>query len=168
MASKAKKFNVKFGFEMHPGDSIYNPEMLLLLRERVGMEEIACNLDPSHLFWQGIDPIVAVKRLNKVIVHVHAKDCRVDNSVVDFRGILDWKHYSDVVNRAWTFRTVGYGHGKKFWNDFFSMLRTVNYDGVISIEHEDPIMSPVEGLTKAVKFLKDTVIFSPAGEMWWA
>jgi sugar phosphate isomerase/epimerase len=168
MAEKAKKHNVKFGFEMHPGDSVYNPETLLLLREKVGMDEISCNLDPSHLFWQGIDPIIAVRRLGDMIVHVHAKDCRVDNSVVEFRGCLDWKHYSDILNRAWTFRTVGYGHSLDFWNDFFSILRSVKYDGVISIEHEDPLMSPAEGLNKAINFLKGTVLFESAGDIWWA
>ncbi len=168
MAKKARKFKVKFGFEMHPGDSIYNPEALLLLREKVGMEEISCNLDPSHLFWQGIDPIVAIRRLGSAIVHVHAKDCRVDKSVVEFRGVLDWKHYSDILNRAWTFRTVGYGHSLEFWNDFFSMLRAVKYDGVISIEHEDPLMSPDEGLGKAIEFLRGTILSESVGEMWWA
>jgi sugar phosphate isomerase/epimerase len=168
MSKKANKLKVKFGFEIHPGDSVYNPEMLLMLREKIGLQEISCNFDPSHLFWQGIDPIIAIKYLGKAIIHVHAKDTRIDKSVVEYTGVLDWKHYSNVLNRAWTFRTVGYGHGEKFWKDFFSMLRTIRYDGVISIEHEDPIMSPEEGLNKAVSFLKEAMLFKSAGEMWWA
>ncbi len=167
-AAKAKKLNLKLAFEMHPGDAVYNPEMLLMLRERVGMEEIACNLDPSHLFWQGIDPTVAIRRLGSAIVHVHAKDCYVEQSVVAYRGVLDWKHYGDLLNRAWTFRTVGYGHDLGTWNAFFSALKAVGYDGVISIEHEDALMSKEEGLRKAVSFLQKSMIFQKPGQMWWA
>lgn len=168
MAKFAKKHQVKFGFEMHPGDMIYNPELLLMLREKVGMEEISCNYDPSHLFWQGIDPIVAIKKLGDAIVHVHAKDTRIDDDVVKYRGVLDWKHYAGILDRAWSFRTVGYGHGLEFWNNFVSMLKSVGYDYVISIEHEDPLMSPDEGLSKAISLLKQVVIFKKSEEMWWA
>lgn len=168
MAKKAKKLSIKFGFEMHPGDSVYNPETLLMLREKIGMEEISCNFDPSHLFWQGVDSIVAIKCLGKAIIHVHAKDTKIEKSVVEYRGILDWKPYSNILDRAWTFRTIGYGHGEKFWKDFFCMLRIIGYDGVISIEHEDPIISPEEGLSKAIRFLKEVIMFEAAAEMWWA
>jgi sugar phosphate isomerase/epimerase len=147
---------------------VYNPETLLLLREKVGMEEISCNLDPSHLFWQGIDASQAVRRLGSAIAHVHAKDCVVYPSVSEWRGVLDWKHYGDLMNRAWNFRTVGYGHDIGVWNSFFSTLKMVGYDGVISIEHEDALMSKEEGLRKAVEFLKKTIIFQKPGEMWWA
>ncbi len=168
MAKKAKKLKVKVAFEMHPGDSVYNPETLLMLREKVGLEEISCNLDPSHLFWQGIDPAVAIRHLGKAIAHVHAKDCYVEPTVASWRGVLDWKHYGDLMNRAWTFRTVGCGHDVATWNNFFAALKMVGYDGVISIEHEDPLMSKEEGLKKAVDFLKRTIIFQTPGEMWWA
>jgi sugar phosphate isomerase/epimerase len=168
MAKKAKKAGVLIGFEMHPGDVVYNPELLLKLREEVGAEEIACNFDPSHLFWQGINPITAIRKLGKAIVHVHAKDSKVDPLVTEWRGVMDWKHYGDMVNRAWTFRTCGYGHGVEFWNAFVSELRLNGYDGVISIEHEDPLMSANEGLTKAVEFLKGVLLYETPGEMWWA
>jgi len=166
MAAKLKSAGVKYGFEMHPGDMIYNPELLLKLREEVG-EQMSCNFDPSHLFWQGIDPILAIKALKDTIIHVHAKDSAVEEHVVKFRGVNDWKHYSDVPKRAWTFRTVGYGHGADFWNDFVSALQMVEYDGVISIEHEDPLMSADEGFTKAVEFLKGALLYEKPGEMWW-
>ncbi|MBA7624054.1 Inosose dehydratase [subsurface metagenome] len=168
MAKLAKNAGVKFGFEMHPGDVVYNTEALLKLREEVGAEEISCNFDPSHLFWQGMNPIVCIKKLGNTIVHVHAKDSKVDRSVVDFRGVNDWKHYGDLAKRAWTFRTVGYGHGVEFWNDFVSALRLVGYDGVISIEHEDPLMSANEGLSKAIEFLNKVLLYEKVGEMWWA
>lgn len=167
MAKRAKDSGVKFGFEMHPGDVIYNPEAMLKLRDAAG-EEISCNFDPSHLFWQGIDPLMVIKMMGNIIVHVHAKDSKVDEGVVKWRGVNDWKHYGDMANRAWTFRTCGYGHDKLWWNSFVSNLRLSGYDGVISIEHEDPLMSANEGLNKAVRFLKDVLLYEDVGEMWWA
>ncbi|MBU4292547.1 MAG: sugar phosphate isomerase/epimerase [Actinobacteria bacterium] len=167
MAKKMKKAKVVVALEMHPGDVVYNTEALLNLREAAG-EEICCNFDPSHLFWQGMNPITSIKCLGNAIVHVHAKDSKVDQAVVDFRGVNDWKHYGEITKRAWTFRTVGYGHGAEFWNEFVSTLRLVGYDGVISIEHEDPLMSANEGLTKAITFLKSVLLYEPVGEMWWA
>jgi sugar phosphate isomerase/epimerase len=158
---------IRFAFEMHPGDVVYCPETLLMLREAVG-ETVGCNLDPSHLFWQGINPVNAIKKLGPAIIHCHAKDSQIDPEVTQWRGCLDWKHYSDVLNRAWTFRTVGYGHGIEFWNDFVSALRLVGFDGAISIEHEDPLMSPSEGMTKAVELLKKTLLFEDVGKMTWA
>jgi sugar phosphate isomerase/epimerase len=167
MAKKMKKAKVVVALEMHPGDAVYNTEALLMLREAAG-EEICCNFDPSHLFWQGMDPIVCIRRLGEAIVHVHAKDSKVDKSVVDFRGVNDWKHYGEIAKRAWTFRTVGYGHGSQFWNEFVSALRLVGYDGVISIEHEDPLMSASEGLAKAISFLKGVLLYESIGKLWWA
>ncbi|MGQ9617004.1 MAG: sugar phosphate isomerase/epimerase family protein [Spirochaetota bacterium] len=167
MAKIAKDNGVKFGFEMHPGDVVYNPEALLKLKDSVG-DEIACNFDPSHLFWQGIDPLVVIKLMGNLIVHVHAKDSKIDEGVVKWRGVNDWKHYGEISKRAWTFRTCGYGHDQLWWNSFVSALRLSGYDGVISIEHEDPLMSANEGFKKAVSFLKDILLYEPVGEMWWA
>ena len=82
--------------------------------------------------------------------------------------MLDTKSYGKIADRSWVFRTIGYGHGKEVWNDIISMLKTVGYDGVISIEHEDGLMSSNEGLEKAIAFLKDVLIYENAGEMWWA
>jgi len=167
MAKKAKKAGVKIGFEMHPGDVVYNTEALLMLREKVGYEEIACNFDPSHLFWQGMDPIESLIRLDDMVVHVHAKDCKINERMVKFRGVNDWKHYGDIKNRAWTFRTVGYGHGYDFWNEFVSYLPLIGYDWVLSIEHEDPLMSVNEGLLKSIDFLNAVLLHEPVGKMWW-
>ena len=152
---------------MHPGDVVYCPETLLMLRDAIG-ERVCCNFDPSHLFWQGINPITAIRKIGAAIVHCHAKDAKVDPNVTQWRGVLDWKHYSEVPKRAWTFRTVGYGHGPDFWNDFVSALRLVGFDGVVSIEHEDPLMSATEGMRKAVKLLLKTLPFESAGKMTWA
>ena len=83
-------------------------------------------------------------------------------------GMLDTQPYGDILNRSWVFRTVGYGHDKATWNNIISALKSVGYDGAISIEHEDGLMSPKEGLEKAIAILKDTIIYEKAGAMWWA
>ena len=154
MVKKAKKVGVKFGFEMHPGDAIYNTETLLKLREKVGEEEIACNFDPSHLFWQGMDPIVCINKLGSAIIHVHAKDCKINKKNVNYIGVNDWKNYKDTLNRAWTFRTVGYGHGLDFWKDFIFTLKKNDFNGFLSIEHEDLLMPVTDALVETINLLK--------------
>ncbi len=144
-------------FEMHPGFCVYNPETLLRLRREVG-DVIGANFDPSHLIWQGMDPVAAVRELKGAIYHFHAKDTKVDKYNTARNGVLDTKHYSDELNRAWIFRTVGYGNGETYWRDLVSNLRLCGYDGVLSIEHEDSVMTRDEGLRKAVGFLKNIVI----------
>ncbi len=156
----------KIAFEMHPGFCVYNPATLLKLRAAVG-DIIGANFDPSHLFWQGIDPCEAIKLLGNAIYHFHAKDTRIDKANTAKNGVLDTQEYSDILNRSWVFRTVGYGHDKDIWKDMISTLRAVGYDGAISIEHEDALMSSKEGLEKAIAFLKDILIYESAEEMWW-
>ena len=163
----ARSLGVRIAVEMHPGFLVYNPETLLRLRDSCG-KNIGANLDPSHLFWQGIDPVVAVRELAGTIFHVHAKDCKVDSLNVSRNGVLDTKHYGDVLRRSWIFRTVGYGHDLSFWCDFTSTLRKVGYDGVLSIEHEDSLMSTLEGLAKSVHFLKGVILREEAPKIWWA
>lgn len=164
----ARSHGVKrIAFEMHPGFCVYNTESLLRLRDAVG-DTIGANFDPSHLFWQGIDPVASIRKLGKAIYHFHAKDCRIDQQNTAVNGVLDTKHYGDEINRSWIFRTIGYGHDYQVWKDMFSALRMVGYDDVVSIEHEDSLMSINEGLTKAITFLKETMLFEDTGEMWWA
>jgi sugar phosphate isomerase/epimerase len=166
------KNKVKFAIEMHPGFVCYNNDTLLKLRKGVGKNGkwIGANFDPSHLWWQGIDPIAAVRQLGMegALFHVHAKDTRIDPYNCALNGNLDTKSYSLIGERSWVFRSVGYGHGVEWWKDFVSVLRTVGYDFVLSIEHEDGLMSPMEGLRKAVDVLKQAVISERAGEMFWA
>lgn len=163
----AKSCGVKIAFEMHPGFCVYNPTTLMELRNAVG-DTIGANFDPSHLFWQGIDPCEAIKYLKGAIYHFHAKDTKIDAANTAYKGVLDTENYGDILNRSWVFRTVGYGHGQEVWNNIISALKSVGYDGAISIEHEDGLMSPKEGLEKAVEFLKKVLICENAGEMWWA
>lgn len=167
-AKLAKEIGIKkIAFELHPGFCVYNTKTMLRLREAVG-DMIGANLDPSHLFWQGIDPCYAIKALKGAIYHFHAKDTKIDEFNTKTTGVLDTENYGHIENRSWVFRTVGYGHGRETWNDIISTLKATGYDGVISIEHEDGLMSPKEGLEKAVSFLKETIIYENAGEMWWA
>lgn len=167
-AALAERHGVtKIAFEMHPGFCVYNPETLLKLRHAVGGDTLGANFDPSHLFWQGIDPVEAIKALKGAIHYFHAKDTSIDAANVAVNGVLDTKHYADP-GRAWVFRTVGYGHGQLEWNHMISQLRKVGYDDVISIEHEDAFMSSQEGLIKAIRFLQQVLIYEPPGEMFWA
>ena len=158
----------KIALEMHPGFCVYNPETLLRLREAVG-DTIGANFDPSHLIWQGMDPVAAIRALEGAIYHVHAKDTKIDEYNTAKFGVLDTKHYGDEIHRSWVFRTVGYGNGLQYWRDLISNLRLVGYDKVMSIEHEDSLMSIDEGLEKAVAFLKDSMIKEPKPtSMSWA
>ena len=157
----------KIAFEMHPGFCVYNPYTLLKLRAAVG-DILGANFDPSHLVWQGMDPVEAIKELKGAIYHFHAKDTRIDTANTAKNGVLDTRHYGNILERSWVFRTIGYGNDYKYWKDMISTLKVCGYDGAISIEHEDALMSPNEGLEKAIAFLKDVLIFEEAGEMWWA
>jgi sugar phosphate isomerase/epimerase len=164
-----KEHNVKFAIEAHPGFIVYNPETVIKLREAAG-EQIGANFDPSHFWWQGIEPIAAVRYLGPkdAIFHVHAKDTRIDPGNSAINGNLDVKSYGDISERSWVFRAVGYGHGQEWWNDFVTNLRMVGYDYVLSIEHEDGMMSTREGLTKALQTLNIAVVKEQPGAMFWA
>jgi sugar phosphate isomerase/epimerase len=158
---------ITFAFEMHPGMLIYNVDTLLRLRDAVG-DALGCNFDPSHLWWNGVDPVAAIRKLGAAIFHVHGKDVYVDPFNTQINGCNDHKPYDQIPRRSWTFRTIGYGHGLKEWKDIISALRLVGYDYVISIEHEDALMSSDEGLAKAIATLKEATIFEAPGEMFWA
>ncbi|MCC6394121.1 MAG: TIM barrel protein, partial [Bryobacterales bacterium] len=162
----AEDHGVKIAIDMHPVLIVYNPETMLKLRAACG-PAIGCNYDPSHMFWQGIDPIAAIRVLGDSIFHVHAKDTQIYSANLPKTGVLDMKLYTDEKNRAWIFRTCGYGHGAEWWKEFVSTLRMYGYDYVLSIEHEDSLMSPDEGLAKAAKFLQEVVIQDPTSKPWW-
>ncbi|HZG56137.1 sugar phosphate isomerase/epimerase [Paenibacillus sp.] len=159
---------VKIGLELHGGFSVHTPATMMKLREATS-EAIGANLDPSHLWWQGIDPVAAIRYLGQAgaIHHFHAKDTSLEQSNVNKYGVTDMQSYTQMFDRAWQFRTVGYGHSMKEWADIISALRLVGYDYVVSIEHEDGLMSVEEGFTKAVGNLQSILIREPLGEMWW-
>ena len=163
----AGEHNVSIGVEMHPGMLIYNVETLLRMRAACG-PALGCNFDPSHLWWNGVDPVAAIRQLGEAIVHVHGKDVYLDRYNLSVNGCNDSKPYGQIPGRAWTFRSIGYGHGASAWKDILSTLRLVGYDHVVSIEHEDALMSTDEGLAKGIALLKEAGLFEPAGQMFWA
>ena len=168
-AALAATHNVRLGFEMHPGFVVYNPQTLLRLREACG-ESIGANLDPSHLFWQGIDLEVAIAELGRegAIFHTHAKDTAINPRNAALNGVLDTVPMAEVGRRSWIFRTVGYGHSELDWRRIVSALRLAGYDDVLSIEHEDALLSIDEGFRKGVAFLRSIMPTEPAiSEAWW-
>jgi sugar phosphate isomerase/epimerase len=168
-AGFAREQGVRIAFEMHPGFVVYNPETLLRVRAEAGVE-IGANFDPSHLVWQGMDPVETIRTLGRegAIFHAHAKDVYLDRANIARNGVLDTKRYGQVLDRSWTFRTIGYGQGERFWRDVVSALRAVGYDHVLSIEHEDALASRDEGLKRAVQLLQGVLFTEQPGEMWWA
>ena len=167
-AEIAKSYGVKkIAFEMHPGFCVYNPATLLRLRAAVG-DILGANVDPSHLIWQGMDPVMALRELKGAVYHFHAKDTKVDAYNKARNGVLDTGSYGDLLDRSWVFRTIGYGSDMNLWKDMISTLRMIGYDGSVSIEHEDGLMSVKEGLEKAIAFLKEVMITEQPAAMWWA
>ena len=156
----------KIGFELHPGFCVYNTQSMLRIRKEIG-PALGANLDPSHLIWQGMEPVAVIRALGDAIFHFHAKDTKVDKYNTAVNGVLDTKPYGDEIHRSWVFRSVGYGNDELYWKDIISNLRMVGYDHAISIEHEDSILSQKEGLERAVSMLKRCMIGEQPGAMWW-
>ncbi|RDW22173.1 xylose isomerase [Oceanobacillus arenosus] len=164
-----KAHEVRVAIEPHPGFVVYNNETALRLRKECG-NNIGVNFDPSHLFWQNMDPVNCIKEIAKenALYHFHAKDTAIDQQNTALNGVLDTKPYNDELNRSWIFRTVGYGQSIESWRKIISTLQLVGYKGAISIEHEDSLMSVQEGFSKSVSLLKEALIEEKVGEMWWA
>ena len=161
MAAVAKGEGVRqLCFELHPGMCVYNHSSFQKLRSAIG-PIAAVNLDPSHFFFQGMDPLAVIRALGDAIGYVHAKDARVEPYNLAVEGALDMQPGKPVRDVVWAYRTLGYGHGAQFWADFVSALRSVRYDGVLSIEHEDPLMDAEEAIGRAVQLLKNTALFGP-------
>ena len=165
-ADFAADHGIKVALEPHPGFVVYSAETALRLRASVS-DTIGVNFDPSHLFWQGVDVPAAIRALGPAIFHFHAKDSALDRHNVRVNGVLDAKSYSAIADRAWLFRTVGWGHDALVWREIMSALRVAGYDHVVSIEHEDALASIDEGLDGAVRFLKPLVLGEPPAEAWW-
>jgi sugar phosphate isomerase/epimerase len=163
VARTCRAAGVKVAVEMHPNFNVYNPETMLRLRD-VAPDVIRCNFDPSHLFWQGIDPVAAIRALGDCIGHVHVKDCRLEARNVAVNGVLDTKPFAREADRSWLFRTIGDGHDVAVWKDIMNALRDVGYDGVLSIEQEDSALAPEEGLRKAIGVLEEVLAPEPVHE----
>jgi sugar phosphate isomerase/epimerase len=163
----AESRGVRVAIEPIAGLCVYNPETFWKLREAVGSDSLGINLDLSHLFWQGADPVAVIRALNKAIFHFHAKDTRMDAANTAVNGVLDPKHFREGLHRSWNHHSVGYGHDALVWKDIIRNLRLVGYDGAISIEHEDPLASRDEGLERAIDFLQKIILTEAPPELWW-
>jgi sugar phosphate isomerase/epimerase len=153
LAAFAKQHGVKkLAVEMHGNQLVYNVPTLLRLRKEIG-PIVGANLDPSHLMWMGADSLAAIDALGPAILHVHAKDTFINKPVAALTSRLENGSLMDVPGRAWSYITLGYGSDQQFWKDFCYRLRMVGYDGWLSIEHEDVMLSREEGVRKSVELL---------------
>jgi sugar phosphate isomerase/epimerase len=152
-AAFARSHDVRVAIEPHPGFVVYNTSSMMRLREAAG-DAVGANFDPSHLFWQGMDPLACVRALGDAIFHVHAKDTAFNDEVLAVNGVLEPVPGNRPAERSWIFRSVGEGHPVAFWRDLVAALRATGYEGALSIEHEDPLLSRDEGLAAAVETLR--------------
>jgi sugar phosphate isomerase/epimerase len=143
----------RIAFELHPLHLVYNVPTLLRMRAEVG-PIIGANVDPSHMFWQQMDPLAAVRALGPAVHHVHLKDTQVVTEQAALAGVLDQRPFSDPAARAWVFRTIGRAHGAEFWGPFVATLRQAGYDDVLSIENEDVEQPAAEGVSEAATFIR--------------
>ena len=162
IAELAKSCGVeRIALELHGNQCVYNVPSLLRLREAVG-PVIGANLDPSHLFWMGADPLAAIDALGPAVYHVHAKDTLLNAPVQAVTSLLENGSLTDIPARAWSYITLGYGHGETWWRQFCHRLLMVGYEGWLSIEHEDVLLNSLEGLEKSVLLLKNVMPSRPA------
>jgi sugar phosphate isomerase/epimerase len=151
-AAFAQQHGVRVAIEPHPGFVVYNTASMMRLRESAGAS-VGVNFDPSHLFWQGMDPLACVRALGDAIFHVHAKDTGFNDEILALNGVLEPLPGNRAAERSWIFRSVGAGHPVDFWGDLVDALGAAGYDGALSIEHEDPLLSHADGLELAVTTL---------------
>lgn len=151
----------KIALELHGSQCVYNVPTLLRLREAVGTV-VGANLDPSHLFWMGADPLAAIDALGEAVFHVHAKDTWLNPLVQATTSLLENDGQNNARQRSWSYITLGYGHSETWWRQFVYRLLMVGYQGWLSIEHEDPMLNSLEGLEKSVVLLKNVMGFEPA------
>jgi sugar phosphate isomerase/epimerase len=168
---RAAHFDVKVAIEMHPHNIVYNPATLLRLAESIGATHVGAELDPSHLFWQGIEPIEAVGHLGSLVYNAAAKDTRI-NPAARINGVLDDRFVRVLPgepgavglggpytlsrwpeNSSWDFVAVGRGHDTGWWRGFLQALVRVDPDMAVNIEHEDQELPQLDGLRFAAKTL---------------
>ncbi len=149
----------RIALENHGMQLVYNPETLIRLREAVG-PIVGMNLDPSHLFWMGGDPIEAARVLGEVgaLYHIHGKDSRRERRICGPNGMLDTKPIDAFRERSWNYVSVGSGHGVQWWQEFFSVARMSGYDGAVSLEMEDLTLPMREGHIASLRTLKEALV----------
>jgi len=171
MDALAREHDVQLAFEMHPRNLVFSPLTFEQFLDRVEPTNIGVNLDPSHLFWQQMEPIDCIERLGAHITHVHAKDTSVLPGVA-VRGVLDTAfgpvpedpaqrtptgigHWCSTwpEDPAWRFVALGEGHDVDYWTRFLTALAAVNPDLNVNIEHEDAAFGQIEGLERGARTL---------------
>jgi len=154
MAAYAQVHGVtKIALELHPVHLVYNTPTLLRMREAVG-PVIGANVDPSHMFWQQMDPVKIVHALGPAVHHVHLKDTAFNAGPLALNGVIELNPWEgDRAKRSWVFTTIGQGHGPEFWAALVGALRAVGYDDVLSIENEDPDRPAEAGVTQAAELI---------------
>jgi sugar phosphate isomerase/epimerase len=150
----------RIALELLPLHMVYNVPTLLALRDAVG-PVIGANVDPSHMFWQQMDPLRVVTALGPAVHHVHLKDLELFDDELALSGVLDGRPWDDPSHRSWIFRTIGKGHPASFWRSFLDALRDVGYDEDLSIEHEDPLLPGRAGVSEAARFLASLDVLEP-------
>ncbi|MDH7808640.1 MULTISPECIES: sugar phosphate isomerase/epimerase family protein [unclassified Rhizobium] len=143
----------RIALELHGNQCVYNVPSLLKLRQAVG-PIVGANLDPSHLFWMGADPLVAAEALGEAIYHVHAKDTFLNAPKQAVTSLLENGSLMDIPARSWSYITLGFGHGEEWWRQFCYRLKMAGYDGWLSIEHEDVLLNSLEGLEKSIALMQ--------------
>jgi sugar phosphate isomerase/epimerase len=151
----------KIALELHGNQCVYNVPSLLKLRQGVG-PIVGANLDPSHLFWMGADPLIAAEALGEAVYHVHAKDTFLNAPKQAVTSLLENGSLTDIPARSWSYITLGFGHSEEWWRQFCYRLKMAGYDGWLSIEHEDVLLNSLEGLEKSVALLKGVMPVAPA------
>ncbi|MEP9393751.1 MULTISPECIES: sugar phosphate isomerase/epimerase family protein [Gordonia] len=167
----ARENGVTVAIEMHPQNLVFNPPTMKRLVDRLGATNIGAEMDPSHLFWQGIDPVAAIEWLGPLVVHAAAKDTRINDNCSIY-GVLDERFTriplsenptglggKHVVNKwpedsAWDFVAVGRGHDIGFWTRFLAALAAVDPNMAVNIEHEDVSLGQIDGLREAAQTLR--------------
>ncbi len=151
--ARAAAPDVRICLELHPGTSIYNAESFHLLREVAG-DNVMVNLDPSHFWWQGMDPVKVIGELPGCIGWSHGKDTFIQESRMAVTGSLDFRWPREAAAMPWYFCAVGAGHPVGDWVTLIGALREAGHDHTISIEHEDPNLSPEDGVLASLHGLR--------------
>jgi len=158
---------VKVCIEPHSADVVYNLKTFMRLRDAVGAT-IGMNYDPSHMWWQGVDPIAFIQHAGRWILTCHVKDALMDERAIALHGVASPEDYDDWDRRPWAFTTPGYGHSELFWSQFVLALRNIGYTGALSIECEDPFMTPDDTLRQSVELLRRVMPTDPPPRVNWA
>jgi sugar phosphate isomerase/epimerase len=143
----AEHAEVQLCFELEPGAAAFNVSTVERLLDLA--PNLMVNLDPSHFFWQSIDPLEAVRRLAGRIGYAHGKDTVLLAERVAVDGVLD--------RSTWRYATVGHGRGIDWWRLFVEELQRAGYDGVLSIEYEDPEIGAEQSIVEAAELLVGAV-----------